>query len=177
MNTGREGPISEEEIRKIFSLSWRRILYEKESKLRLGSDLEGFGDALPQPIVVGCEAIRSGRFHIGQIVTLTTFSPSTGDARKGQFMVVGGFKTGLYEHDLRTIYTTLPAACEFVDSFDPELEGAYTWWSFRGGARSRNVGWRIDYATTTPELGDSVKEIVHHPDILGSDHCPLHVDL
>ena len=60
---------------------------------------------------------------------------------------------------------------------NPDLEAAYTWWSFRSNARARNVGWRIDYATTTAELGDSVKEIVHHPDILGSDHCPLHVDL
>ncbi len=60
---------------------------------------------------------------------------------------------------------------------NPNLEGAYTWWSFRSGARARNVGWRLDYATTTPKLGDQVRDVVHHPDILGSDHCPLHADL
>ncbi|MBN1418157.1 MAG: ABC transporter permease [Planctomycetes bacterium] len=114
--------ISDDDLRRIFSLSWRRRLIEERNRFSLDEALEGFGDAPPQPIVVGIEAVRSGRFREGQIVTLTSFSPTTGDARKGQFMVVGAFKTGLYEHDLRTIYTTLPAACEFVGSYDPDLE-------------------------------------------------------
>lgn len=59
----------------------------------------------------------------------------------------------------------------------PELTGAYTWWSFRARARERNIGWRIDYATTSPQLAARVREIAHHPEIGGSDHCPVSVTL
>lgn len=59
----------------------------------------------------------------------------------------------------------------------PEREGAYTWWSFRGGARGRNVGWRLDYGTTTPGLADRVVDILIHADQEGSDHCPVRIEL
>jgi len=59
----------------------------------------------------------------------------------------------------------------------PDLAGAYTWWTYRGGARNRNVGWRIDYATVDPELRDAVAGVAIHPEILGSDHCPVSIDL
>jgi exodeoxyribonuclease III len=57
----------------------------------------------------------------------------------------------------------------------PELTAAYTWWSQRGGARGRNVGWRIDYATVSAGLRDRVKGIEHHPAVEGSDHCPVSI--
>lgn len=117
----REGSLSEEEIQKPFSLAWRRRLIEARAQF-LGPGAEGYEDAPPQPIVVGIEAIRSGRFREGQIVTLTTFSPATGEAPEGKFIVVGAFRTGLYEHDLRTIYTTRQAACEFVGTYDENIE-------------------------------------------------------
>jgi exodeoxyribonuclease-3 len=60
---------------------------------------------------------------------------------------------------------------------NPELAGAYTWWTPWAGARQRNIGWRIDYSTVTPGLVDRVKEIRHCPEILGSDHCPVAVEL
>lgn len=60
---------------------------------------------------------------------------------------------------------------------NPELAGAYTWWTNWGGARARNVGWRIDYSTVTPDLVSRVTEVAHHPHILGSDHCPISIDL
>jgi exodeoxyribonuclease III len=60
---------------------------------------------------------------------------------------------------------------------NPELSGAYTWWTNWGGARARNVGWRIDYGCTSPKLGDRVSETLIHPDIMGSDHCPVTVEL
>ena len=59
----------------------------------------------------------------------------------------------------------------------PEVTDCYTWWSYRTRGRERNVGWRIDYATTTPALGDRVVEIERHFDVYGSDHCPLSADL
>jgi exodeoxyribonuclease-3 len=60
---------------------------------------------------------------------------------------------------------------------NPELTGAYTWWTNWGGARARNIGWRIDYSTVTPDLVDRVADIAHHPLIMGSDHCPVSIDL
>ena len=59
----------------------------------------------------------------------------------------------------------------------PELAGAYTWWSFRGGARGRNIGWRIDYGTVSPALRDKVGATAIHPEIMGSDHCPVSVEV
>lgn len=55
--------------------------------------------------------------------------------------------------------------------------GAYTWWSFRSGARERNVGWRIDYSTVSSGLASSIRRVSHHPEIPGSDHCPVSVEL
>ncbi len=53
----------------------------------------------------------------------------------------------------------------------------YSWWSYRGGARSRNVGWRIDYFLSSPELLPSIKDCEIHDDIEGSDHCPVSVEI
>jgi exodeoxyribonuclease III len=64
----------------------------------------------------------------------------------------------------------------FVDTFRhfyPDLEGAYSWWSYRAAARSRNVGWRIDYFCVSNVLKDKLKEASIHADVLGSDHCPV----
>ena len=60
---------------------------------------------------------------------------------------------------------------------NPGLTGAYTWWTNWGGARERNIGWRIDYTTVSPDLVDQVIEVDIHPDIPGSDHCPVSITL
>jgi exodeoxyribonuclease-3 len=68
----------------------------------------------------------------------------------------------------------------YIDIFrelNPDLEGAYTWWSLRSGARERNVGWRIDYFFISPDLRDRVVAAELHPDVMGSDHCPLSLTL
>jgi len=67
----------------------------------------------------------------------------------------------------------------FVDTFRLfETEGGfYTWWSHFGQARLRNVGWRIDYVLVSKELVPFVKYARIHNDILGSDHCPVSIDL
>ena len=54
---------------------------------------------------------------------------------------------------------------------------AYSWWSYRAGAKARNVGWRIDYMLTSKTLVDNVKEAFILPDITGSDHCPVGIEL
>jgi len=67
----------------------------------------------------------------------------------------------------------------FVDTFR-EFEngpGHYSWWSFRGGARARNVGWRIDYWGISKALRPRLAAAGIRPDIHGSDHCPVWIDL
>ena len=67
----------------------------------------------------------------------------------------------------------------FVDSFRhfyPDKTEAYSWWSYIGGARSRNAGWRIDYFLTSSRLIDRVKDSQILADVLGSDHCPVLIE-
>ena len=67
----------------------------------------------------------------------------------------------------------------FVDTFRMFHEGGgfYTWWSHFANARARNVGWRIDYILVSSKLKDKIKSAEIHPDIGGSDHCPISVEL
>lgn len=60
---------------------------------------------------------------------------------------------------------------------NPELAGAYTWWTNWANARGKNIGWRIDYGTVSPALAARVKDATIHPDVMGSDHCPVAVEL
>lgn len=62
------------------------------------------------------------------------------------------------------------------DSFrdeNPDLEGAYSWWSNRSGAREKNIGWRLDYFLVSNKAKSRVLGNTIHPDVLGSDHCPV----
>ena len=68
----------------------------------------------------------------------------------------------------------------FIDSFRylyPELEGAYSWWSYRMRARERNVGWRIDYFLVSDRLRDNISKAFICSEIYGSDHCPVGLEL
>jgi exodeoxyribonuclease-3 len=67
----------------------------------------------------------------------------------------------------------------FVDSFRlfTKENGHYTWWSHFGGARIRNIGWRIDYGMVSSALVPFVRSAKIHPDVLGSDHCPISIEL
>lgn len=62
-------------------------------------------------------------------------------------------------------------------SLYPEQEAAYTWWTHWANARARNVGWRIDYWVASDSLKDAVKSAAIHPDVMGSDHCPVSVEV
>lgn len=64
----------------------------------------------------------------------------------------------------------------YIDTFRyfyPELEGAYSWWSYRFNARKNNSGWRIDYFITSKSLEKRLKSAKIHSDVMGSDHCPV----
>lgn len=67
----------------------------------------------------------------------------------------------------------------FIDAFrfKNEDEIKYSWWSYRGGARDRNVGWRIDYFLTSKSLISRVEEAGILNDVMGSDHCPTRIKL
>lgn len=68
----------------------------------------------------------------------------------------------------------------YVDTYRalyPEREGAYSWWTYIGKARERNVGWRLDYFFISPELMSDVVAAGIHADVLGSDHCPVSLEL
>lgn len=68
----------------------------------------------------------------------------------------------------------------FTDTFRflyPDAVDAYSWWSYMGKARDRNVGWRIDYFVTSQRLDDAIVEAKIHSQILGSDHCPVELEI
>ncbi len=68
----------------------------------------------------------------------------------------------------------------FTDSFRylyPDTREAYTWWSYRANARANNVGWRIDYFLVSDRLRDNIGKAFICPEIMGSDHCPVGLDL
>lgn len=68
----------------------------------------------------------------------------------------------------------------FTDSFRylyPDLEGAYSWWSYRFKAREKNAGWRIDYFVVSDRIAKDIKEAKIHSEIFGSDHCPVEIEI
>lgn len=68
----------------------------------------------------------------------------------------------------------------FTDSFRyfyPEQENIYSWWSYRFQARAKNAGWRIDYFVVSNRLAGRMADAKIHTDIMGSDHCPVELDL
>lgn len=68
----------------------------------------------------------------------------------------------------------------FVDTFRyfyPDKEGAYTWWSYRFNARANNSGWRIDYFCVSSALKEEMKSAEIHADVMGSDHCPVMLEI
>ena len=68
----------------------------------------------------------------------------------------------------------------FTDTFRflyPEKEEAYSWWSYMGKAREKNIGWRIDYFIVSEKIENKIKEAMIYPEIMGSDHCPVGLEI
>lgn len=115
--------------------------------------------------------------------------------KRGPVFVTGDYNTAHEEIDLARPKTNkkssgfLPEereemsrwfAAGWVDTFrqqHPGQEGHYTWWRQFGGARENNVGWRIDYVVASPSAAKRVRDAFIWPDALGSDHCPVGVDV
>lgn len=75
---------------------------------------------------------------------------------------------------------TIVLSSGFTDtwrSLNPDVEGVYSWWSYRFNARKNNAGWRIDYFIVSDRITDKIKDARIHTDIFGSDHCPVELDL
>ena len=68
----------------------------------------------------------------------------------------------------------------FVDTFRyiyPDKENEYSWWSYMGKAREKNIGWRIDYFITSNDIKQNIQDAKIHQKIMGSDHCPVELDI
>lgn len=88
-------------------------------------------------------------------------------------------KNAGFSDEERGKFTDLLAS-GFTDSFRylyPELEGAYSWWSYRMNARARNTGWRIDYFVVSNRIAENIEEAAIHADVMGSDHCPVELEI
>lgn len=75
---------------------------------------------------------------------------------------------------------TVALSSGFTDTWrnlNPDVEGVYSWWSYRFSARQKNAGWRIDYFIVSDRLTDKVEDAKIHTDIFGSDHCPVELDI
>lgn len=84
-----------------------------------------------------------------------------------------------FTYEERTKFTELLNS-GFTDTFrhfNPDLTGAYTWWSYMPGVRDRNIGWRIDYFIVSNRFINNVKKTKIYRDILGSDHCPIGLEI
>jgi exodeoxyribonuclease-3 len=84
-----------------------------------------------------------------------------------------------FSDEERGCFSTL-LSCGFTDSFrylNPDLTGAYTWWSYMFNARKNNSGWRIDYFLVSDRIADKIKAAPIYAEILGSDHCPVGLEL
>ena len=139
------------------------------------------------PAGVGCENARDGW-------ELRTTAPGETAAPKPVVMC-GDFNVAHNEIDLknyasnrgnagftdeeRAKFTELVDA-GFADTFrrqHPDLGGAYTWWSYMFNARANNAGWRIDYFLVSEELMPRVSSASIYPEVMGSDHCPVGIEL
>ena len=79
----------------------------------------------------------------------------------------------------RDAFSTL-LNCGFTDSFRylyPDVTGAYSWWSYMFHARQNNAGWRIDYFVVSNRIQKHITEAAIHADIMGSDHCPVELQI
>ena len=89
------------------------------------------------------------------------------------------WKNAGFSDEERAKFTELLEA-GFVDTFRyfyPDQEGIYSWWSYRFSARAKNAGWRIDYFCVSESLKDRLVDAKIHTEVMGSDHCPVELDI
>lgn len=128
--------------------------------LEEGTTPEGPGATQPKPVVM------CGDFNVAhQEIDLKNPGPNRG-------------KAGFSDEERGKFGTLLEAG--FLDTFrylNPYTTGAYSWWSYRFSARANNAGWRIDYFLVSRALADRVRMAHIYSDVLGSDHCPVSLEI
>ena len=118
---------------------------------------------------IRCDEQVHNRFHY----TGEQYDPLTGQySLRARYYnpVIAGFT-----QEERDKFTELLGA-GFVDSFrylNPELAGAYTWWSYRFKAREKDAGWRIDYFVVSERWKEKIEDAIIYKTVMGSDHCPI----
>lgn len=141
-------------------MEWDDAFREFCAGLELGTTPAGPDTAAPKPVVM------CGDFNVAHNeIDLKNPGPNRGNA---------GFSD-----EERGKFTQLVEA-GFTDTFrllHPDLEGAYTWWSYRGRARENNTGWRIDYFLVSDNLADKVQAASIYSEVMGSDHCPVALEI
>lgn len=156
-------PNAQNELARIdHRMAWDDAFLGFCKNLEQGIVPEGFGYAPTNPKpVVAC-----GDFNVAhQEIDLKNPGPNRGNA-------------GFSDEEREKFSNLLQAG--FVDTFrylNPDVTGAYSWWSYRFNARKNNAGWRIDYFLVSESLTDAVADASIHADVLGSDHCPVSLEL
>jgi len=136
----------------------KRDLSRMESRIRFEKILKDYLKGLEKtkPVII------CGDFNVAhQEIDIKNYKSNIGNA---------GFT---YEE--RAMFTELLAS-GFIDTFrhfNPNLTGAYTWWSYMKTVRERNIGWRIDYFLVSKDFLANVCNPIIYKDIYGSDHCPI----
>ena len=95
-------------------------------------------------------------------------------------IVTGDMNVAHEEIDLKNPKTNRKNDAGFIDTFRyfyPDQTGIYSWWSYRFSARAKNAGWRIDYFCVSERLKDRLEDARILTDVMGSDHCPVELDL
>ncbi|MBO4365752.1 MAG: exodeoxyribonuclease III [Eggerthellaceae bacterium] len=141
-------------------MQWDDAFREFCIGLEEGTLPDGPGLADPKPVIM------CGDFNVAhQEIDLKNPGPNRGNA---------GFSD-----EERGKFTELIDA-GFTDTFrhlHPDAEGMYSWWSYRFNARRNNAGWRIDYFLVSEALRDSIVSAGIHGEVMGSDHCPVALEL
>ena len=123
-------------------------------------------------------AVIRARHALGQSVILTgdmNVAPEPIDlARPNDNRTSPGF-TDEEREDFRAYLAE--GMVDILRERNPGVPGLYTWWTARGGARGKNVGWRIDHFLVSRTLVDRVGAVAIHPEVMGSDHCPVSLEL
>ena len=154
-------PNAQNELARIdHRMQWDDAFREFCVGLEQGSVPAGAEAASPKPVVM------CGDFNVAHNeIDLKNPGPNRGNA---------GFSD-----EERGKFTELLDA-GFTDTFrllHPDLTGAYSWWSYRFNARKNNAGWRIDYFLVSDELAPRVQTASIYPEVFGSDHCPVALEL
>ena len=154
-------PNAQNELARIdHRMEWDDAFRDFCKGLEEGATPEGPGTADPKPVIM------CGDFNVAhQEIDLKNPGPNRGNA-------------GFSDEEREKFTKLLDAG--FVDTFrdlHPDVEGAYTWWSYRFKARTRNAGWRIDYFLVSQGLRDRVESACIWDEVMGSDHCPVSLEI